>query len=104
MRTRPFLVGGTDRFDTVTGEESHGRIVVKIGAEGVHAGVVPELGVAFAIKVEDGAARAQYPAVLRLLQHLQALPGDLPPRLAEYLRRPLRNTRGEVVGEVRPTA
>jgi len=32
------------------------------------------------------------------------LPPDLPPRLNEFLHRPVRNSRGEVVGEVRPVA
>jgi L-asparaginase II len=104
MRTRPFLVGGTDRFDTVVIQETEGDIVAKLGAEGVHAAVVPARGLAFAIKVEDGAARAQYPALLHLLQQLDALPAELSPRLAEFLRRPLRNSRGEVVGEIRPRA
>jgi hypothetical protein len=29
------------------------------------------------------------------------LPSALPPRLAEYYHRSVRNTRGEVVGEIR---
>jgi L-asparaginase II len=29
------------------------------------------------------------------------LPSTLSPRLDEFLRRPIRNTRGEVVGELR---
>ncbi|HEX3865101.1 MAG TPA: asparaginase, partial [Gemmatimonadaceae bacterium] len=101
MRTRPFLVGGTDRFDSVLIEETDGRAVAKIGAEGVHSVAVPEQGIGFAVKVEDGASRAQFPAVIRILQWLDVLPADLPPRLEEYLRRPVRNTRGEVVGEIR---
>jgi len=104
MVTRPFLVGGTDRFDTVLVEETQGRVVTKIGAEGVHSVGVPELGVGFAVKVDDGAQRAQFPAVLRLLQHLGILPTTLPARLEEFLRRPIRNTRGEIVGEVRPVS
>jgi len=40
--------------------------------------------------------------VISLLQRFGALPHGLPPRLAEFLHRPLRNTRGEIVGEVRP--
>ena len=100
MRTRPFLVGGTDRFDTVLAEETDGRVVAKIGAEGVHCALVPHLGLGIALKVEDGAQRAQYPALLRALQLVGALPDELPPRLAEIRQRPLRNTRGEVVGEV----
>ena len=101
MRTRPFLVGGTDRFDSVLIEETDGRVVAKIGAEGVHSVAVPELGIGFAIKVDDGAQRAQFPAVLRVLQVFDVLPGTLPQRLDEFVRRPVRNTRGETVGEVR---
>jgi L-asparaginase II len=104
MRTRPFLIGGTDRFDSVLLEETDGTVLAKIGAEGVHAVALLERGIGFAIKVEDGAQRAQYPAVLRLLQLLDALPTSLPPRLAEFLVRPVRNTRGEIVGDVAPAA
>jgi L-asparaginase II len=101
MQTRPFLIGGTDRFDTVLIEETDGRVIAKIGAEGVHSVAVPDLGIGFAVKVDDGAQRAQFPAVLRILQIYDVLPAALPTRLEEFLRRPLRNTRGEVVGEVR---
>lgn len=100
MQARPFLVGGTDRFDTVLLEETGGRVLAKIGAEGVHTAVALELGIGVAIKVEDGATRAQYPALLRLLQELGALPDTLPVRLHEFARPRIRNTRGEVVGEV----
>jgi L-asparaginase II len=101
MSSRPFLVGGTDRFDSVLIEETDGRVVAKIGAEGVHSVAVPEQGIGFAVKVDDGAQRAQFPAVLRILQLLDVLPATLPPRLEEFYRRPVRNTRGEAVGEVR---
>jgi L-asparaginase II len=101
MRTRPFLIGGTDRFDSVLIEETDGRAVAKIGAEGVHSVAVPELGIGFAVKVDDGNQRAQFPAVIRVLQTLDVLPATLPHRLEEYARRPVRNTRGETVGEIR---
>jgi L-asparaginase II len=101
MRAHPFLVGGTDRFDSVLIEESGGAVIAKVGAEGVHTVALMEEPVAFAIKVEDGAQRAQYPAVLRLLQHVGALPEPLPPRLEQFARAPVHNTRGELVGEVR---
>jgi L-asparaginase II len=102
MQTRPFLVGGSDRFDSAIIEATEGRVIAKIGAEGVHSVAIIDEGIGIALKVEDGAQRAQFPAVISVLQHYGALPRDLPPRLAEFLRRPLRNTRGEVVGEVRP--
>ena len=101
MQTRPFLVGGTDRFDSALIEATEGRCIAKIGAEGVHCVALVDEGLGLAIKVEDGAQRAQFPAVIAALHHLGALPKELPPRLAEFMVRALRNTRGEVVGEVR---
>ena len=104
MGARPFLVGGTDRFDSILIEATEGRIIAKVGAEGVHSVAVPSAGLGIALKVEDGAQRAQHVAVLRILQLLGVLPESLPARLAEIARRPLRNTRGEPVGEIRAVA
>ncbi len=104
MGAHPFLVGGTDRFDTILMEETAGRVICKVGAEGVHSAASLDVGVGVAIKAEDGAGRAQYPALLRALQMVDALPAQLPPRLAEFARRPVVNTRGETVGEIRPVA
>lgn len=101
MGSRGYLIGGTDRFDTIVIEETAGRVIAKIGSEGLHSVAVMDQGLGLAVKVEDGAVRAQYPAVLRLLQHLGALPDPLPARLQEYMRVRVKNTRGEFVGEVR---
>lgn len=104
IREHPHLFGGTDRFDTVLVEETRGAVITKIGAEGVHCAAVPAMGIGVTIKVEDGATRAQYPAILAALQMVGALPEELPRRLAEHSRRPVRNTRGETVGEIRCAA
>ena len=100
MRSRPFLVGGTDRFDTVMLEETDGEVIAKVGAEGIHSVAIPARGLGFAIKVEDGGQRAQHVAVIRLLQRLGVLSEDLPARLAAFARTPVVNTRGETVGEL----
>ncbi|MFO0271120.1 MAG: asparaginase, partial [Gemmatimonadota bacterium] len=102
VRTHPMLFGGTDRFDTVLLEETDGAVIAKVGAEGVHTVSIPSRGWGLCIKVEDGAQRAQHAAVLVALQQLAVLPPDLPPRLAEFLVKAVRNTRGEVVGHVAP--
>lgn len=103
MRAHPSLVGGTDRFDTVMLHETQGRVIAKVGAEGVHTVMIPERKIGFAVKVEDGAVRAQHAAVVAVLQLLGVFP-ELPPKLAEYLQRPVKNTRGERVGELRMSA
>src|SRR5690606_25849654 len=100
IRARPFLVGGTDRFDTILAEETGGAILAKVGAEGVHCAMIPASGLGVAIKVEDGAQRAQHAALLATLSQLGLLPDPLPPRLADFARRPVRNTRGDAVGEL----
>ena len=43
-------------------------------------------------------------AIVWLLQQLDVLGESLTPRLTEYLVKPIRNTRNEIVGEVRPAA
>ena len=100
MSQHPFLVGGTDRFDSALISETKGQVVSKVGAEGVHCALLPDRGIGIAIKVEDGAQRAQVPALLRLLQELDALPDPLPSKLHEWMHKPVKNTRGECVGEV----
>jgi L-asparaginase II len=104
MRNRPFLVGGTDRFDTVILEQTAGQVIAKVGAEGMHSVAVPAQGLGIALKVEDGSQRAQHAAVVRLLQLLGVLPDDLPGRLAAFARTAVVNTRGETVGELAPLA
>jgi len=100
MSSRPFLIGGTDRFDTVIIEETRGNVVAKIGAEGVHCAAIVDQGIGIAVKVEDGAARAQYPALLEILKRFGAMSDPMPARLADFARPRIRNTRGETVGEV----
>ena len=99
MGAHPFLVGGTERLDSLIIEATNGRVLTKVGAEGVHSGVILDRGIGFALKVEDGNQRAQQPALIQLLQELDALPQPLTSGLADLLRRPVRNSRGEIVGE-----
>lgn len=100
MLARPFLVGGTDRFDTVLMEETHGKVIAKIGAEGVHCAALLDQGIGIAVKVEDGNARAQYPALLEILRRFGVVADPLPARLVDFARPRIRNTRGETAGEV----
>jgi L-asparaginase II len=100
IQARPFLIAGTERFDSIIVEETQGNVLAKIGAEGVHCAAVLDQGLGIAVKVEDGAARAAYPALLEILRRYDAVPDPLPARLADFARPRIRNTRSEVVGEV----
>ena len=68
MRAHPLLVAGTGRDDTLLMGGIPG-LLVKGGAEGVHAAALPD-GSAVAVKVADGGDRARMPALVAGLRHL----------------------------------
>jgi L-asparaginase II len=93
----PVMIAGEGRFDTEVMSALGGAVFVKTGAEGVHAGAIPSLGLGFALKADDGAGRAADALAAALLLHF--LPGAAV--LAQWARRKLINWNGLVVGEVR---
>ena len=101
MVAHPFMVGGTGRACTQVMERTGPRAFVKLGAEGVYAGGLPEKGWGFAIKVADGARRGVEPALVELLNALEALDAEDLEALSRWRRPAVRNTLGDVVGEVR---
>lgn len=102
VRCHPHYIAGTDRFDTRLIQATDGRIVGKMGAEGVFALTVPEKGVALAVKIADGAQRALYPTVVEALIQLGWLKPDELAALAPFHRPPMRNWSGDKVGAVVP--
>lgn len=102
MGRHPFMVGGTGRLCTELAGITDGRVVAKVGAEGVYAGAIREPYLGLALKVRDGARRAAEVALLGLLAHLDLLRPEELDALAERVRPVVRNTRGESVGRIRP--
>src|SRR5262245_26465975 len=108
MTTYPELIGGTtDRLDTEIMKAAPGRIVSKVGAEGVYtAGVLPceqwPGGLGLALKIEDGDDhRARPTVVVEALRQLGVLQGESLEAVARYAFFPVKNRRGDVVGEIR---
>jgi len=109
MTSYPELVGGvTDRLDTIMMRAAGGRLISKIGAEGVYTvGVLPSErwpnGLGLAIKIEDGEDRRARPTVvIESLRQLDVLDGDALEALTPYRTFAVKNNRGDLVGEVRP--
>ena len=104
----PEMVGGTkDRLDTELIKAGKGRLISKIGAEGVYTvGVLPSTewprGLGLALKIEDGDDhRARPPAVIEALKQLNVLARNELVALAPYAPTVIKNRRGERVGEAR---
>ncbi len=104
----PEMVGGTkDRLDTELIKAGAGRLISKIGAEGVYTvSVLPcdewPNGLGLALKIEDGDDhRARPPAVIEALRQLNVLKENELAALASYAPTIIKNRRGERVGEAR---
>ncbi|WP_306364656.1 asparaginase [Nocardia sp. CC227C] len=68
IRAYPRVISGTDGPDLRVMTATPG-LVCKIGADGVHAGALPD-GSAFAYKIDDGHDRARVPLTLAILQRM----------------------------------
>lgn len=66
----PFMVAGTERYNTELMEFFGDRVFLKGGAEGVYISAIPELKLAIALKCIDGASRAAESAMTALLDHV----------------------------------
>jgi L-asparaginase II len=104
----PEMIGGTkNRLDTELIKAGSGRLISKIGAEGVYTiGVLPSRewpkGLGLALKIEDGDDhRARPPAVIEALGQLNVLSENELDALSAYAPTPITNRRGERVGEAR---
>jgi L-asparaginase II len=100
MTSEPWYVGGTGRFDTDLMRATHGRIVAKAGAEGVHCDALLDAGLGLALKVVDGTRRAAAPATLAALDALHALEPVAREAMRAHAVVAVRNVAGRVVGEV----
>ena len=109
MIAHPEMVGGTaGRLDTDLMNALPGRIVSKVGAEGVQLlGLLPTSrhphGIGIAIKIEDGdIRRARDPVVIEVLRQLGVIETAALAQLDRYAHSTISNHRQLVVGEVRP--
>lgn len=108
MTGSPEMVGGTrERLDTEMMRATDGRVISKVGAEGVYTvGVLPcdewPDGLGLALKIEDGEDRRARPTVvIESLRQLGALSEEALAILAPYAAFSVLNHRGDSVGEVR---
>lgn len=106
MVAHPELVAGTGRACTDLMRAGGGRLVAKIGADGVYGAAILPQGLGIAIKVESGVMAVVPAALVAVLEQLDVRWGlGLAPLLAEAsVRRhgtaPIHDTRGHAVGEV----
>ena len=91
----PDLVAGPGRLVTLAMERLPGQLLLKSGAEGVYCGALPERGLGFALKIDDGAQRAAEAVAVQLIARFHPDVASLGPPAQ------LTNWRGVEVGRMR---
>lgn len=104
MMVHPDLIGGSDRLDTMIMKAARGRLISKVGADGVWlCGILPcdefPSGAAIALKIADGDDHKARPVVsVEVLRQLGILSNA---DLADVSPMPVKNRRGDTVGFIR---
>jgi len=96
MVLHPELIAGQGRPCTEMMRAHPGRVVTKVGAEGVYSALLVRERLGVALKVVDGHSLASALAIASVLSEL-----GLKPQPASLLRKAITNSRGETVGEMR---
>ena len=99
----PFYVAGTKRFCTRLMQVAPGKIFAKTGAEGVFCAILPEKGLSFAVKCEDGTTRAAESMIAALLARHFDKETPEHAALMAMANHSMRNWIGLHVGDVRVT-
>lgn len=103
MAKFPELVGGSERLDSMLMQAAEGKLISKVGADGIWlCGVFPSgqypAGLAIAMKIEDGDDKRGRPVVaIDLLRKLNLLSHE---DLADFSPMLIKNRRGDTVGRV----
>jgi len=96
MLHHPELIAGEGRPCTEMMRAHPGRVVTKVGAEGVYSALLIREGLGVSLKVEDGHSLASALAIVNVLAEL-----GLKPQPESLMTKSITNSRGEMVGEMR---
>lgn len=100
IQSEPHYLSGKDNFCTTMIENLKGRAIVKTGAEGVYAAILPQSGVAIAVKVRDGATRASKAATAFLMKAFGGMTEAEWVRLSDHTEPKITNWAGDIVGKI----
>jgi L-asparaginase II len=103
MTEHPEMISGSGGFCTALIAATNGRLIGKVGAEGVYCVGLKDEKIGIAIKVEDGNMRALPPATVEALKQLKLLSPPEYEKLKKFHVADNRNDNGEVVGHLRPS-
>ena len=98
--SHPHLVAGTGHADTLLMTAFKGRLMQKVGAEGVQCGAIRDKGWGYAIKCDDGNIAASQAMLAGLLLKFADPDKAQTELLQTYAHQTIKSVRGADVGEM----
>jgi L-asparaginase II len=98
IQTYPDLIAGTGRFCSTITQESEGKILAKMGADGVFTTILPDLGWGIALKIDDGNLGAAEVALMGILKKHNLL--SSPYDWNQWSNPSIKTWNKQVVGEI----
>jgi L-asparaginase II len=102
IAANPLLIAGTGRGCSRIIAATHGRVLVKTGAEGGYVAWIPEAGIGVGLKIADGTTRASEIAIVGVIRKALGAGHELSARLAPLAQTELYTSPGKFAGVVRP--
>jgi L-asparaginase II len=99
MGAYPQMIAGDGHFCTELIRATKGRIIGKLGADGVYCAAVINGDIAIALKIEDGNAAMLPPAMMRVFDQLKLLDKTEAAQLARFAVLDNINCQNDKVGE-----
>lgn len=98
----PELVSGDGEIDTTIMRATKGKVMAKLGAEGLLCMAIPDRRLGVAISDSGGSTRSLGPGAVAVLAELDLVDDDVRAALEEALCPAVKNFSGRSVGETRP--
>lgn len=102
MTANPRMINGDKEFCTDLITHSDGKVIGKVGAEGIYCVAVPEKQLGICIKISDGNERAVYPVTTHILSQMGVLNEQAMEKLKIWAYPPVKNHKGKVMGYTIP--
>ncbi len=98
----PELIAGEERLCTKIIKKSNGRLIVKVGAEGVYTAILLDKGLGIALKISDGSKKAAECLIVTLLIRLGYLKSEKD--FLNYLNIPIYNWSKKKTGIIKASS
>lgn len=102
INNAPEMMAGTNGFCSELIKNTNGKLIGKLGAEGVYCIGVKAMDLGIAVKIEDGNFRAMWPTVVKCLEDLEVLSKEEEEALKNFKIKKNLNNIEEEVGKIYP--